>query len=373
MHILWIAWKDASHPEAGGAEVVSKELCERLVAGGHQVTLLTADYHGARPDGHVPGVTVLRAGKSRYTHPFRALLFYIRQLRNIYDVLIEEVEGGTPYFSVFFERRAKRFVLYHQLARVNWLYEIKKPFSYVGYLLLVPVATWLLSRSKVPVITVSESTRGELAKFGWAGQQMHIISEGIQITPVATLPNNKYNRPTVLSHGSMRAMKRTIDQIKAFEHAKKQIPDLQLKISGSSNSTYGREVMAYIEQSPYRADIEYLGLTTDAQKTALMRKCHLILVTSVEEGWGLIVTEANSQGTPAVVYDVHGLRDSVRNGETGVVTKPSPEALARGISETLHDKAAYEQMRHNAWEWSKAITFEQAYEDFSGIIGKEQA
>ena len=50
-----------------------------------------------------------------------------------------------------------------------------------------------------------------------------------------------------------------------------------------------------------------------------MRQASVILVTSVKEGWGLVVTEANSQCTPAIVYDVDGLRDSVQNGKTGVV------------------------------------------------------
>ena len=49
-----------------------------------------------------------------------------------------------------------------------------------------------------------------------------------------------------------------------------------------------------------------------------MAEAHVLLMTSVREGWGLVVTEANACGTPAVVYNVPGLRDSVRNEETGL-------------------------------------------------------
>jgi glycosyltransferase involved in cell wall biosynthesis len=369
MNILWITWKDKGHPEAGGAEVVCFELCKRLIADGHTVTLLTTTYSGAAAEGPIPGLHVIRKGSSRYTHPFQALWHYIRHLRNRYDAVIEEINGGAPYFAVFFGRRKPRYLLYHQLARVNWLYEIPQPLAWIGYFVAVPLATRLLSLSRVPVITVSESTRAELAKFGLAPQRTRIISEGLSNEPLKTLASiTKFTSPTVLSHGSMRAMKRTLDQIKAFELAKKQIPELQMKISGSSSGPYGQAVLRYIETSPYKDDIEYLGRTTDEQKLELMQKCHAILVTSVEEGWGLIISEANSQGTPAVVYDVAGLRDSVRHNETGLVTAENPAGLADGIVSLFKDTARYEALRRAAWTWSKTLTFDQSYKDLKAIM-----
>ena len=370
MNILWITWKDIRHPEAGGAEIVCHEICKRLLAEGHQVTLLTTDYTDAKPEGELPGLKIIRVGSSRYTHPFQALWYYIRHLRNKYDAVIEEVNGGAPYFAVFFGRKKPRYMLYHQLARINWFYEIPAPFSFLGYYLLVPFATRLASLARVPLITVSESSKQEMVKFGFDADTTHIISEGIPIEGLATLDGvQKFAEPTVLSHGSMRAMKRTIDQIKAFEIAKKKIPNLKLKVSGSANSEYGKKVMNYIKQSPYRTDIEYLGRTTDEEKVELMQKCHAILVTSIEEGWGIIVTEANSQGTPAVVYDVAGLRDSVRSLRTGVVTAENPAGLADGIVTLLRNDATYDAMRQAAWEWSKTITFDQSYKDFKEAVG----
>lgn len=369
MNILWITWKDSKHPEAGGAERVCEELCKRLIADGHTVTLLTSSYGGATDNSGTKGVRVIRVGSSRYLHPLQALLYYIRHLRGRFDLVIEEVNGGAPYFCVFFGRSAKRVLLYHQLARKNWLYEIKKPFSYVGYYVLVPLATRLISLAHVPLITVSESTRQNLVRYGFAPERTHIISEGLHIDPVSELQSAiKYKAPTVLSHGSMRAMKRTIDQIKAFEIAKKQIPGLKMKISGSSSGAYGQRVLDYIAKSPYTKDIEYLGRTTDADKQELMRRSHAILVTSIEEGWGLIVTETNSQGTPAVVYDVDGLRDSVRP-DTGVTTAENPAALAAGIVQLLQKPKAYEDLRRRAWEWSKTLTFDQSYEDLKRAVG----
>lgn len=371
MSILWLTWKDHRHPEAGGAEVVARELTRRLLADGHKVTMLTCGYKGAPKREMLEGVEVIRVGSNRYTHPFQALAYYLRHLRGRYQLLIEEV-NGAPYFSVLFERKARKYLLYHQMEGPVWFYETRAPLSHIGHYALEPVASRLLARSKTPVVTISESTASDLVRHGFHPGRTHIISEGIEITPAGDIGQmEKYDHPTLLSLGAMRAMKRTMDQVKAFEIAKAVNPDLRLKIAGKSDSEYGQKVLGAIAASPYKDDIEYLGQVSREQKVELMQKSHLIMQTAVHEGWGLTVTEAASQGTPAVVYDVNGLRDSVRHMETGYVAEQSPTALAYGIVKLLNHPHMYEQIRHEAWEWSKRITFDQSYDDFKQAVGAE--
>lgn len=365
MNILWLAWKDYNHPARGGAELVLHELINRQLTEGHKVTLLTAQYPGAKLQETLPnGLHIIRIGTNRYLHSLQALAYYLRHLRGKFDVLVETV-NTAPYFSLLFKGRAKGLALYHQLARDVWFFETKAPLSWAGYYLIEPICTWLLSKSKTPLITVSESSKQDLARFGWDAKRTHIISEGITLDPITTLEGiQKFDRPTMLSFGSLRGMKRTLDQIKAFELAKQHLPDLQIKLAGDATGAYGEQVFTAIQKSPYKNDIEYLGRTTEQEKKQLMQKSHFIAVTSVKEGWGLIVTEAASQGTPAVVYNVDGLRDSVRNDETGIITAPNPRALAVGITRIMTNSSLYQTMQKAAWEWSKQMTFDRSYQDF---------
>ena len=374
MKILWLAWKDFTHPKRGGAEVVLQELIDRQAADGHSVTLLTARHAGSKPTETLAnGVRVIRIGGSRYTHPFLALAYYLRHLRGKFDVVIETV-NTAPYFSLLFLGKAKGVAFYHQLAREIWHYEAKPPLSYVGYYLMEPFATWLLGRSKATLVTVSESTKKDLTRYGWDASNTHIISEGICTPPVSNMSQvTKFSRPTMLSFGAVRTMKRTLDQVKAFEIAKEQVPDLQLKLAGDTTDGYGQQVLEYIKNSAYAADIACLGRVDESQKIDLMRRSHVITVTSVKEGWGLIVTESASQGTPAVVYDVDGLRDSVIDGRTGIITRTTPQALAAGVVTLLNDSAAYQSLQRNGWEWSKHITFEQSYKDLRHALQEANA
>jgi glycosyltransferase involved in cell wall biosynthesis len=368
MKILWLTWKDHTHPGAGGAEVVLRELSERLVAAGHEVTWLTCGYPGAAVRERLNGIDVIRVGSNRYIHPLQALLYFARRLRGQFDIVIEVV-NTAPYFGVFFAGHAKKYLFYHQLAREVWFYEAPAPISQFGYYALEPFATRLLSKAKAPVITVSDSTRADLARHGFKVDHSHIISEGIEIEPLADLRSvKKYSRPTLLSLGAMRAMKRTLDQVEAFELARQCLPGLQLKLAGDASGSYGQKVLTAIRQSPFTNDIEYLGRVSKADKVRLMQKSHVILQTALKEGWGLTITEAAAQGTPAAVYDVDGLRDSVRDNETGIITAANPEALSDGIIELLTDKAAYEDMRRAAWQWSRTITFDQSYKDLVKVL-----
>lgn len=367
--ILWLAWKDPGHPQAGGAEVVLWEHAKRMVKDGHAVTVLTCGYAGAKDRETIDGIDVIRVGNNRYAHSFQALLYYLKHLRNKYDVVIETV-NTAPYFAVLFGGRGKRYLLYHQLAREVWFYETKAPLSQLGYYVIEPVATWLLSLSNVPTITISDSTSKGLRRFGFRADKLHVISEGIELQPIQDLNTvQKYERPTMLSLGALRAMKRTLDQVAAFDMVKASLPDLQLKVAGGgANELYGKEVLQRIAASPHKDDIEYLGKVSEADKINLMQQCHVITVTSLKEGWGLIVTEAASQGTPAVVYDVDGLRDSVRDGVTGSITKTNPTALAQAITETLTNRETYDRYRQAAWQWSKEITFDKSYLNLSEVI-----
>jgi glycosyltransferase involved in cell wall biosynthesis len=368
VNILWFSWKDPGHPASGGAEVVLWELSKRLVAEGHGVTILTCGYNDASDREQVDGINIIRIGSSRYIHPFQALSYYLRKLRNRFDIVIEVV-NTAPYFGVFFGKKSQRYLFYHQLAEEIWDYETKAPLSQVGRYILEPGANRLLSRSGAPVITISESTRQNLTRYGFKPENVSIISEGIQMQPLAGLRGiAKFERPTMLGLGAMRAMKRTMHQVEAFELAKQQLPELQLKLAGLADDDYGRSVLARAQASPYREDIEYLGKVSADDKTELMRRSHLITVTSVKEGWGLIVSEAASQGTPAVVYDVDGLRDSVRHGQTGLVVEPQPSALASGVASLLGDSSTYQRLRDSAWQWSRLLTFDNAYKDFKNAM-----
>ncbi len=363
MKILWLTWKDREHPQAGGAEVVNEQLAKRLVAAGHEVKFVVAGFTGAASTGTRDGFTVVRLG-NRYTVYFAAWRYYCKQLKAWPDLVIDEV-NTVPFFARFYVGQPV-VTFFHMLCREIWFYQMIFPFSLIGYL---AEPLYLRFLRGLTTIAMSGSTKSDLARHGLRGQDISVISEGIELRPITNpAAVAKAAELTVLALGAIRPMKRTLHQLRAFELAKRDLPALKLIIAGAPEGRYGRRVTKAVARSAFRTDITILGRVSEDEKIELLQTSHAILVTAVKEGWGLTVTEAASQGTPAVVYDVDGLRDSVRAGITGLITPASPADLAAALVTLLRDPAHYAVIRTAAWEWSRAITFDQCYSGFMKAV-----
>ena len=366
MNIIWFTWKDLDNPLAGGAEVVNEELAARAAADGHHVTFLVAGFPGAPRTARRRGFDIIRTG-SRFTNYLTAARYFLTHRRELEPDLVIDECNTMPYFAGYYAK-TRTILLFHMLCRRIWFYEFPWPLALLGYI-AEPVYLRLLG-PKQNVVAVSDSTRRDLVRCGYPANGVKIITEGIRLKPADSLERiKKHDQPTLLSLGNIRRMKRTLDQVKAFELAKDAIPDLRLVVAGEASGSYGRRVTGYIKRSRYASSIEYVGRTSEEEKVNLMRTSHLLLVTSVKEGWGLTVTEAASQCTPAIVYNVDGLRDSVRHNETGLITtKNTPEQMSHEIMQLLGDPVRYNKLRRSGWQWSKEKNFDLAYADFSLVI-----
>lgn len=365
MNILWFSWKDTNHPQAGGAEVVSFNLMKRLVKNGYRVRLITAHYDGANDKDTVEGVEIYRVG-GRFSVYLKAYGLYKKQFKKWPDLMIDEM--NTIPFGCGIYGKQRSVLLTYQLARRVWFYQMPFPVSLIGYI-VEPIYLFILSRFYKTIVTESESTRTDLQKYGFKGKGIHVFRVGIDLSPLKKLESKK-NPNHILFLGSVRPMKQTLDAIKAFECAHENDPKLRLLIAGDANGKYANKITKYINNSKHKEVIEVLGRVPQETKMQLMRNAAVILVTSIKEGWGLIVTEANSQGTIAIAYDNDGLRDSVQAGVSGILVKSGDyESMGLQINQLVTNPAGAEMMRHNALKLSKQYTFDNSYKDFVAAVG----
>jgi glycosyltransferase involved in cell wall biosynthesis len=116
-------------------------------------------------------------------------------------------------------------------------------------------------------------------------------------------------------------------------------------------------------------DITFYGHVSNQVKYQMLSKAHLALVPAVREGWGLVVAESNAMGTPVIAYNVPGLRDSVKHGETGILVKNnSPKDLADAALYLLKDSTLLAKYSANALEYSRQFNWDNTAEVFDRII-----
>lgn len=361
MNILWFTWKDIKHPTAGGAETIADIMAQKLVQDGHSVIFLTSSYPDGKHKESINGYEVIRVG-NKYSVYLFAALYYLKHLRSWPEIVIEEI-NTMPFFTRFYVKVKKKILIF-QLCREIWFHELLTPFSYVGYF-IEPMYLSLLKG--MHFITESRSTSNDLQSYGFNKVNISEFPVGVNLSTYNKGELKKYSHFTLLSIGSIRSMKQTHHQIEAFNIAKKTIPELRLYISGKPNGKYGARVLSLIKNSPYAKDISYFGYISNAKRALMMRRSHCLMVTSVKEGWGLVVTEAGVQGTPSIVYDVDGLRDAVNYGKSGYITKKNnPEELAKLIIK-LHKNYSGINLQ-NLQTWHSQFTHERSYKIFKKLL-----
>ena len=366
MRVVWFSWKDRYHPLAGGAEIVSNNIREKLAQDGHEVLLFTARYKGSSRKETISGVQVRRYG-NRLTVYLLCLAQFMFLPRSAFDIVIDEM-NTLPFWVGAFTRKPK-LLLSYQLAREVWYYQLKPPFSTIGYK-LEPIYLKILARFYPLAITESNSTSIELMAHGF--KSVDIFRVGMDLKPIVQFrPATSSQMNNLVFLGALRPMKRPLDAIKAFEIAKKNLSDLTLTIVGSDVDSHASLVKQYVLKSKYTNSIHLIGSVTGQEKVDTLKSAGAIITTSVKEGWGLIVSEAGSQGTPAIAYDADGLRDSVKDGVTGILAVNNDISdLARQVVRLLSDTKKRNTFGKNAWVFSKQFTFDNSYRDFLKSINK---
>jgi glycosyltransferase involved in cell wall biosynthesis len=317
MRILILSWKDLAHPAAGGAEVFTEEVARSLVARGHSVTLFAARADGKPEREVVKGVEIVRRG-GRFGVYRAARGFWSEQSPDSFDVVVDEI-NTRPFLTPRWVRRTPIVALIYQLAREIWSYEMPFPASVLGRYVFEP--WWLRAYRDIPAITVSPSSAESLVRHhGW---------RNVSVTPVGHTPHPmpdvaKESDPTVVFLGRLVAMKRPQDAIKAFEIMAQKVPSAQLWVIGS-----GPLLERLRADAP--STVIFLGRIRAEEVRARLARAHVLITTSVREGWGLNVSEAAECGTPSIGYRVPGLVDSLE-ASGGALVDPAPQALGEALA-----------------------------------------
>jgi glycosyltransferase involved in cell wall biosynthesis len=318
LRILILNWRDVSHPNAGGAEFYTEAVARHWISEGHHVTLFCAEIAGRPHSEVVNGLHIIRRG-SRYSVYREARNYYRNEGTNCYDLVVDEI-NTRPFLSPKWVDDVPVVGLAYQVCQELWYLQMPFPLSWVGHHILEP--RWLKSYHSTKVVTISESSRESLLEYGM--KNVHVVPVGGTLeVPVEPLPRE--TRPTVVFIGRLEAHKRPQEAIRAFSILHDQDPRAVMWIIGT-----GPMEAQLRKSSP--PGVQFLGSVSHAEKFERLQRAHVLVATSVREGWGLVVSEAAAMGTPSIAYDVAGLRDSV-SASGGTLTTPNPEALGRALCE----------------------------------------
>ncbi len=344
MRIVFLAWRDTAHPQAGGSEVVIDQLATRLTDRGHDVQLL----HGGPSGKHTYRSTRIGGNYSQYV---RAPLSFRRRSKGV-DVVVD-VENGIPFFSPLWQRNPV-IGLVHHVHTEQWAMQFPEPIAAVG--------RWLEGRlmprvyRRAPFVSVSRSTTDGLVNLGVDPTHITTVEMGLEFDPLEPAPSAE---PRFLVLSRLVPHKRVELALKMWDSVR-PITGGQLVIIGDGPELDNLRSIA-------GADVEFTGWVDENRKRTELSQAWLLIHPAHHEGWGTVVMEAAAASVPTVAFNVAGVRDSVHDGVSGSLAETEDEFVARWIS-LASDADRRAEMSVAAKARAASFTWDRAVDSFESLL-----
>ncbi|HRY60848.1 MAG TPA: glycosyltransferase family 4 protein [Candidatus Fermentibacter sp.] len=346
MKVLVLNWRDPRNPEAGGAEVHLHEIMRRAASAGHEIVQVSQACDGLPGEETIDGVGIIRRG-GRFTFNL-GLRGWCRRHLDLasFDLVVEDL-CKLPFFSPSWSP-APVLVLVPHLFGTTAYREVAFPLA-----LYVDALERLIPRvyRGCRFVAISESTKRDLERRGIPGGDISVSPCGIDLDEYAPSPSGAHDPRTILYVGRLKRYKGVQTLIEALSILRDRGSDAVLRVVGTGD--FREELERLADRLGLQDRVVFTGFVPGESKLAELRNACVAALPSEKEGWGLTVIEANACGTPVVASDSDGLRDSVRNGETGIlVPHGDPEALAGALSAVLSDPGLRARLSEAGKVWA---------------------
>ena len=352
MRLLVVNWQDIEHPQGGGAEIHLHEIFGRLAKRGHEVSLLTCGWPGCVRRVRLDGMDVHRVG-TRATFALHAYRYYRRTLHPArWDLLVEDINKIPLYTPLWGAPRVAALVphlfgttafqaLAAPLAAAVWLSERPLGVVYRG----------------VAFEAISESTRDDLVARGIPADRIRVIYPGIDSVGHTPAAGTRAAQPVFAYLGRLKKYKGVQHVIRAF--ARMSRGDATLEIAGAGDHRGALEALTHSLDLGGR--VRFLGRVTEPEKLALLQRAWALVFASPKEGWGITNLEAAACATPVIASNSPGIRESVRDGETGfLVPHADVDAMAAAMGRLAASRDLVEHLGRGARRFAESFTWDRA-------------
>ena len=357
------------HPAAGGAEKHLHRIFSKIVEMGHEVVLFTTMFPGAKERDVVDGIQVVRKGGD--------LTFQLTVAANLkkldrefnFDVVVEDL-NKLPVFAHWFVRKPL-LVQMHHLWRKSIFSEAFFPIAF---------GVWFFERiipffyRTQPFVVVSPSTKKELAEIGVDESRISVIYNGSEMPPAAVQfdkctdsresnenadADENAQAPYFIWLSRVHRYKGIWTALESFEIFSKSHPEVKLFVVGDGPLL--KKLPAWLKTHGLEGKVELTGFVSASRKYELLSSSLALLQTSYKEGWGLTVMEAAQLCKTTIASDVPGLRDSVRDGETGILfPSGNAAACASAMEKVYGDVELRASLGRNAKRYAESFCWEKS-------------
>jgi glycosyltransferase involved in cell wall biosynthesis len=396
----------------GPLETVVLNISKQLAAMGHEVTIFERRHSEDWPkEEYVSDVKIVRLDKRRAG---RSDLFTLQNPISIvkmgldgllfswkFSRFVKKQYGDSAYvihvhfplsamFLIFVNKKLRDKIIFTCHAdeyRLGLSSRLKPSFS----LKVFSPDIFLMKRLKKITLLNEPLMEKLISDKKIDPKKLIAIGNGVDISTFTSAPlvndfEDSYgldNRPIVLFVGAITRRKGVEYLVKAADIIVNKLgrKDIQFALVGRHLPTgveneYYLKVTSLVESLHLQGNVKLLDIIPRETLIKLYAACAVFVLPSLEEGFGLVVTEAMASGKPIVGTNVSGISSQVKNGWNGFLVEPTNEQqLAEKILKVVDDSLLKKEFGKNSrliveekFTWQKiASKYESVYQ--SVIMG----
>jgi glycosyltransferase involved in cell wall biosynthesis len=341
-------------PQVGVAEIHTYEVARRLVASGHQVTVLTTDLTGELPaEERSEGVRIrrVRAWPARRDYYF-APGIYRAVAGGGLDYDLVHCQGYNTFVAPLAMLGARRaglpyLVTFHSGGHSSWLRNSLRPLQHTLLRPLLAGAQRLVGVSNWEVRFFEE-------RLHLPAERFVVISNGAYLPAVSEVPAPAGQGPKgslIVSVGRLERYKGHHRVVEALPRIAEQQPDVRLRIVGSGPYESTIRSIARERGVADRVEIRPVPGADRHEMARVLLGAQLVILLSDYESQGIAVMEALSLGRPVLVADTTALRDLATSG-LARATKlgGTPEEVAAAVLQQLRQPLVPDNVDLPTWD-----------------------
>lgn len=202
------------------------------------------------------------------------------------------------------------------------------------------------------VVTISNYSFEKIIQhYNIDSSKIRIVPNGVdpekfkplQDATVARRQLGLVDEPCVLFVGSLIPRKGLAFLVKAAEKIVKENRETKFLVAGEG--PLRSQLEKTLDSKNLSGNFKLLGNLKDEMLSATYNCCDVFVLPSIQEGQGIVLLEAQASARPVVAFNIGGVNEAVRDGETGLlVARGNADELAGAVLRLLSDKGLREKM-----------------------------
>jgi glycosyltransferase involved in cell wall biosynthesis len=352
VNIAVFCYDDINNPRCGGGGALRELMVHRLIASRHSVRFFSGNFKGAT-DVDEANFTFRHIGLNTnylFSRISFAISATIRSLFSDADIIAIPYSVYAPVIT-FLVKPKKTVVLFFHITGL----EVFKKYGFFG------IFPWMAEKLVLSFgrhyITLTDSMasmlvsrrKGVTAKAGYVSFDTSLLDVKAE--------EGKF----ILCFGRIDVRMKGLDILmSAFEKIAGKYPEYRLVIAGRGQESDVAWVNQRIKNSTYLVRIQCLVNVDDPTKKRLLMSATFVCMPSRFEGWNIAAVEAAACSKATLGTDIHGLKDAIKDGETGILVHPEDvNALAEKMALLLSDAELRKTMGKQGREWARNFTWEK--------------